>query len=324
MKNNIRKIVFAILIIINCVSIFYLSNQIADDSTKQSSTIVNIISDIIPSIKNMQEPDKTIFIEKTLTPIVRKTAHFSIYALLGILTLNFMCAYKGRSFYQRGLVSFLFCLFYAITDEIHQIFIEGRSCEFRDVCIDSLGALIAIMVTVSIIKLFRKIRNKKENYKINKDTKIMFISSTGGHFSELMQLKPLMNDCNYTIVTEKTDTNENLKDKYKEKIHFLKYGTKKNMKTYPFILLTNCFISLWIFIKFRPQVVITTGTHTAGPMCVIARILGSKVIYIETFANRTTKTQTGKLLYFIANTFVVQWEDMLKLYPKAKYWGWIF
>lgn len=67
----------------------------------------------------------------------------------------------------------------------------------------------------------------------------------------------------------------------------------------------------------------TTGAHTAGPMCCIGRIFGSKVIYIETFANITTKTITGSLFYKfkIANLFIVQWKSMLKLYPKATYGG---
>ena len=161
-------------------------------------------------------------------------------------------------------------------------------------------------------------------HSFNEKTKIIFISSTGGHFAELMQLKPIMDKCNYHIVTEKTATNRNLKEKYKNKLDFLVYGTRKTKLLYPFILLINCFISLFIFLKIRPQVIITTGTHTAGPMCCIAKIFGCKIIYIETFANRTSKTATGKLLYHIADTFVVQWEEMLELYQKAKYWGWIF
>ena len=157
-----------------------------------------------------------------------------------------------------------------------------------------------------------------------KDTKILFISSTGGHFSELMQLKPIMDKCNYHIVTEKTETNKNLKEKYGKRFSFLVYGTKKKLLKYMFVLFINCFKSLYIFLKFRPKVIITTGTHTAGPMCCIGKIFGSKVIYIETFANRKTKTATGKLLYSIADSFIVQWEEMLELYPKAKCFGSIF
>ena len=59
-------------------------------------------------------------------------------------------------------------------------------------------------------------------------------------------------------------------------------------------------------------------------MALIAKILGSKIIYIETFANITTKTITGKLVYKFADLFIVQWKSMLELYPNAKYGGWIF
>ena len=70
--------------------------------------------------------------------------------------------------------------------------------------------------------------------------------------------------------------------------------------------------------------VVTTGTHTAVPMCYIAKLFGSKVIFIETFANRNSKTATGKLVYKFADLFIVQWEEMLKLYPKAKLGGSIY
>ena len=86
----------------------------------------------------------------------------------------------------------------------------------------------------------------------------------------------------------------------------------------------NIIKSFIIFIKQKPDVIVTTGTHTAVPMCYIAKIFRKKVIYIETFANRNTKTVAGRFVYPIADVFVVQWEEMLKVYPKAKYWGWIY
>ena len=79
-----------------------------------------------------------------------------------------------------------------------------------------------------------------------------------------------------------------------------------------------------MFFKVRPKYVISTGTHTAVPMCYIAKLFGAKIIFIETFANSTTKTLSGKMIYPIANLFIVQWESMLKLYPKAKLGGWIY
>lgn len=160
--------------------------------------------------------------------------------------------------------------------------------------------------------------------KSTKKRKALFISSTGGHLKELLQLESLFDKFDYRIITEKTGSNIRLKGKYNNRISFLIYGTKDHMLTYPFKLLVNCFISLYQFIKFRPKYIITTGTHTAGPMCYIGKIFGSKIIYIETFANSSTKTVAGKLIYPIADLFIVQWESMLKLYPKAKYFGGVF
>ena len=76
--------------------------------------------------------------------------------------------------------------------------------------------------------------------------------------------------------------------------------------------------------KIRPKYIVTTGAHTAGPMCCIGKIFGSKIIYIETFANIKTKTITGRIIYLFADLFIVQWEEMLKLYPKAKFAGRLF
>ena len=154
--------------------------------------------------------------------------------------------------------------------------------------------------------------------------KVLFISSTGGHLSELMQLKSMFDKYDFHIITEKTKSNMYLKDKYPKRVNYLVYGTKSNMLVYPFKLLYNCFKSLILYLKIRPKVIITTGAHTAGPMCCIGKIFGSKIIYIETFANSETKSVTGKMVYKFADLFIVQWEDMLKLYPKAKYGGWIY
>ena len=153
--------------------------------------------------------------------------------------------------------------------------------------------------------------------------KVMFISSTGGHLNELMQLKPLFENYDYCLVTEKTKSNISLKNKF-PKVSFLVYGTKDHLFSYLFKFIYNCFKSLVLFIKYRPKYIVTTGTHTAVPMCYIGKLFRSKIIFIETFANIKTKTLAGKLVYPIADKFIVQWEEMLELYPKAEYWGWIY
>ena len=154
--------------------------------------------------------------------------------------------------------------------------------------------------------------------------KVLFISSTGGHLSELLQLTPLFNKYDYHIITEKDKSTQNLKEKYNKKISYLKYGSRKSFFIYPFIFLYNCFKTLYYYIKIRPKYIVTTGTHTAVPMCYLGKLFGSKIIFIETFANIDTKTLSGKLVYPISDLFIVQWEEMTKLYPKAIYGGSIF
>ncbi len=155
--------------------------------------------------------------------------------------------------------------------------------------------------------------------------RVLFIASTGGHLSELLKLEAMFNKYDYKLVTENTKSNKNLKNKYNGRVNYLVYGTKEyNKIIYAFKLLYNCFKSLFIYLKFHPDYIITTGTHTAGPMCCLARIFGSKVIYIETFANMYTKTATGKLVYPISNLFIVQWDSMKEIYPKAEVGGWIY
>ena len=115
-----------------------------------------------------------------------------------------------------------------------------------------------------------------------------------------------------------------MKNKYKDRINFLVYGTKDHMLTYPFKLIYNCFKSLFLYLRIHPDYIITTGAHTAGPMCLIGKIFGSKVIYIETFANINTKTITGRLLYPVADRFIVQWPSMTKIYKDSIDGGWIY
>lgn len=153
--------------------------------------------------------------------------------------------------------------------------------------------------------------------------RVLFISSTGGHLNELLQLSPLFEKYDSYLITEKTKSTKNLKYKYKN-VNYLVYGTRKNLFTYFFKFIYNIFKSLVLYIKIRPKTIVTTGTHTAVPMCYIGKLFGSKIIFIETFANSKTKTLSGKIVYPISDVFIVQWESMLKLYPKAIYGGWIY
>lgn len=156
---------------------------------------------------------------------------------------------------------------------------------------------------------------------------VIFISSTGGHLTELLQLSPLFDKYNSFIMTEKTKNNLSLKDKFDKQLFFMIPGTYTgliNKLKYPFILGMNTIISFFIFLKIKPDCVVTTGSHNAVPMCYIAHAFKKKIIFIETFAAVEQPTKAGKMVYKIADHFVVQWEDMTDFYPKAEFGGWIF
>ena len=154
--------------------------------------------------------------------------------------------------------------------------------------------------------------------------KVLFISSTGGHFSELLQLKPLFKKYDTYLVTEKDKTNENFKNEYGDRLYFLPYGTRSKMLSYIFKYFYLCLKTIYLFFKIRPKYIVTTGTHTAVPMCYLGKILGCKIIFIETFANSKSRTLSGRMIYPIANLFIVQWREMINLYPKAVYGGSIY
>lgn len=154
--------------------------------------------------------------------------------------------------------------------------------------------------------------------------KVMFISSMGGHLTELLQLKSIFKEYDYKIITEKHKSTIGLKARYKSKIDYLLAGNKDHMLKYILVIPINVIKSFIYFIEFKPDVVVSTGAHTSVAMCYIAKIFRKKVIFIETFANIETKTLAGRLVYPVADVFIVQWKSMLKLYPKAKYEGWIF
>lgn len=129
-----------IMIVMQCFVIFSFSAQKANDSSNSSSKIVDIIIDKILKTNDMSETEKEI-LKLQMTAPIRKMAHFSIYFILGILLI--LCANTfNTSDKKRILYSWIIGTLYACTDEIHQIFVDGRSGELRDVCIDSTRSFI--------------------------------------------------------------------------------------------------------------------------------------------------------------------------------------
>lgn len=324
LKHVIRYILI-ICIIVLCCKIFALSSQDGGVSAGTSRQFTEILLKTL----GLECNDRTIEI---INPVIRKVAHFSVYMLLGFLTMCTCETFKWQKVYKFDF-STMFAFVFACSDELHQRLVPGRSGEFADVCLDTVGAMLGVLIVLAIALICVQIKKKKaskpkklveENSQDEPKRKVLFIASTGGHLNELMQLKTLFKKYDYHIVTENTKVDKSLKKKYGDKMSFLIYGTKKYPISYIFKFIANSFISLYYFFKYQPEVIVTTGTHTAVPMCYIAKIFGSKVIFIETFANRTSGTVAGKLVYPIADTFVVQWEEMYKIYPKSVCWGWLY
>ena len=151
-----KKIITIILIILWMGIVFYFSHQPSIKSAKLSGGITNRVLSFYNGWENKTPKQK-----KDAEKVIRKIAHFSIYTLGGILILLHMNLYK-ISTKKKILLSFLIGAFYAITDEIHQLFIPGRSGEIRDVCIDSLGIITGIIIMILINVIVSKIREKKK------------------------------------------------------------------------------------------------------------------------------------------------------------------
>ena len=130
--------------------------------------------------------------------------------------------------------------------------------------------------------------------------KICLISSSGGHFEQLLCLKPLDENFNIFFVTEKTKYNKNDK-KIK---YFVKQVNRKEILFIPNMIMIF-FKSLYIYIKEKPDVIISTGVLSTIPMLFIGYFFKKKIIYIESFAKINSPTMTGKLIYKkkIANQF---------------------
>ena len=154
----------------------------------------------------------------------------------------------------------------------------------------------------------------------NKKIKICFAASSGGHYEQLMMLKPLMEKYDSFVVTEATKYKSKSKG---EKTYYLHQVNRKE-KTFPFWMLINIIKSIHILNKEKPDLIICTGVLAMIPLCILMKLRRKKLIYIESFAKITSPTKTGKLLYKYADQFYVQWKSMLKVYPNAIYLGGIY
>lgn len=148
--------------------------------------------------------------------------------------------------------------------------------------------------------------------------KVCFATSSGGHLTHLMQLEPWWRDKERFWVTfDKIDSRSILKG---ENNYWCYFPTNRNIKN----LIRNTFLAFKILKKEKPDIIISTGAAVAIPFFYLGKLFGSKIVYIEVYDRIDKPTITGKLVYPIADLFILQWEEQRKFYPKGELLGGLF
>lgn len=140
-----KRVVAWLLVLVWMGCIFYLSHQPASESSKLSAGVMATILQVVQAIIPLSVEVSTFHL------FIRKGAHFFAYFLLGILLYRSLW---GK--WQHFLVALFIAFLYAISDEVHQLFIPGRSGEVRDVLIDSAGAATGILLYILLLRVLRR------------------------------------------------------------------------------------------------------------------------------------------------------------------------
>lgn len=161
-KNKIILIISVCLMVIWMIVVFNLSSEASELSSERSGGLLRNVITIFN--RNITESNLKELIE-LLQPISRKTAHFLIYTLGGVFIYNFMYNYfinykKESNLNYSMIFSIIIGFFYAATDEFHQLFVDGRSGEFRDICIDTIGIIFGVFLLYLIFKISKRIKSK--------------------------------------------------------------------------------------------------------------------------------------------------------------------
>ncbi len=148
--------------------------------------------------------------------------------------------------------------------------------------------------------------------------KVGLVGSSGGHLTHLYMLKAFWeNKERFWVTFDKEDARSILKD---EKMYFCFYPTNRNLLN----LIRNTVVAIKVLHKEKPDLLISSGAAVAVPFFYLAKLRGCKLIYIEVFDRIDKPTMTGKMVYPIVDKFVVQWEEMKEVYPRAINLGSIF
>ena len=151
-----------------------------------------------------------------------------------------------------------------------------------------------------------------------KKLKICLVGSSGGHLTHLYMLKPFWEKHDRFWVTfDKEDARSLLRG---EKFYSAYYPSNRSLKA----LIINTWRALKILPKERPDLIISSGAAAAVPFFWLGKLFRAKTIYIEVFDRIDAPTIAGKLCYPVTDKFIVEWDEMTKVYPKAINLGSIF
>ena len=153
MKKNFLRTILLILLLGTLFLIFDFSSQ---DAEKSGGLSFSIAKFILEQVNHDEIEDRQPILERTES-VIRKIAHFSIYTLVGLLLMSFVSTYDLQE-NKRIMISLGIGALYATSDEIHQLFVPGRSGQVSDVILDSMGVLLGILIVLTALELYKKIK----------------------------------------------------------------------------------------------------------------------------------------------------------------------
>jgi beta-1,4-N-acetylglucosaminyltransferase len=151
--------------------------------------------------------------------------------------------------------------------------------------------------------------------------KICFVASSGGHLEEIACLKPIAQAHESFLVTEKSDYAD--PEEFYQKSYFIRQINRREL-FFVFHFIRLIVTAARILRKEKASVLVSTGALVTVPFCIVGKLRGMKIVYIESFARVNRPSLTGRILYLVADLFIVQWEELLSYFPKAHYTGGIF
>lgn len=185
------------------------------------------------------------------------------------------------------------------------VFVDG----FSDIGKDGAGSVGGERSEL-IIHSFNK------NNSNTRKPKVCLVSSSGGHWEQLQKLQPLIDKYDGFFVTEKTQ--------FEAKAKYFMLQTDLKDKLMPFKMLYNATKTLMIWIREKPDFIITTGTMVAYPFYLLTVLFHKKFVFIETFGRANMPTVAGLKMEKHTDLFIVQWETQKKFYKSAIYGGCLY